>query len=45
MKSMQIAIWLAIAQTVAVDRVVPGAAILRGGQAVAVAVAEVEGLV
>lgn len=44
-KRMQIAIWLAIAQTVTVDRIVPGTTVLRRGQAVAVAVAKVEGLV
>ena len=44
-KRMQIAVWLTAAQAVTVDRVVPGAAVLWGGQAVDVAVAEVEGLV
>ena len=44
-KRMQVAIWLAVAQTVTVDAVVPGAAVLRCGQTVAVAVAELEGLI
>ena len=44
-EGMQIAVRLTTAQAVTVDRVVPGATVLRSGQAVAVAVAEVERLV